>query len=170
MIGALQPASRKRFLISGTAAAASGTLTVQRTISEPASASSTVCLNVVATSAVSVFVIDCTTMGALPPTSTCPTRTPYVLRRGRPLATVSVPLIWVSIPYNSSVNSLFGEMSPAFSGVAIAQHVVNSRSKAIAGHGPRDGFQQCISGGRGMLRFGLMQAGNAPAATLRRGL
>src|SRR5207245_7697379 len=36
--------------------------TVQRTISEPASASSTVCLNVDAMSAVSVLVMDCTTM------------------------------------------------------------------------------------------------------------
>ena len=47
MIGALQPASSIRFLISGTAAAASGTFTVQRTISDPASASSSVCFSVV---------------------------------------------------------------------------------------------------------------------------
>ena len=46
-----------------TAAAASGTLTVQRTISEPASASSKVCLRVAATSAVSVLVMDWTTIG-----------------------------------------------------------------------------------------------------------
>ena len=38
MSGAVQPASSMRCLISGTAAAASGTLTVTRTISEPASA------------------------------------------------------------------------------------------------------------------------------------
>ena len=37
MSGAVQPASSMRRLISGTAAAASGTLTVTRTISEPAS-------------------------------------------------------------------------------------------------------------------------------------
>ena len=36
----MQPASSIRCLISGTAAAASGTLTVTRTISDPASASS----------------------------------------------------------------------------------------------------------------------------------
>ena len=39
----LEPASSMRCLISGTAAAASGTLTVMRTISEPASASSMHC-------------------------------------------------------------------------------------------------------------------------------
>ena len=76
MIGAPHPASSIRFLISGTAAAASGTFTVQRTISEPASASSKVCFKVVSISAVSVFVMDCTTMGAPPPTRTCPTFTP----------------------------------------------------------------------------------------------
>src|SRR5579862_6299150 len=103
MIGTLQPASRSRFLICGTAAAASGTFTVQRTISEPASANSTVCLNVASTSAVSVFVMDCTTMGEPPPTRTCPTFTPYVLRRGCLLAVASKPSICVNIPLNSSV-------------------------------------------------------------------
>ena len=43
MSGAVQPASSIRCLISGTAAAASGRLTVIRTISDPASASSTHC-------------------------------------------------------------------------------------------------------------------------------
>ena len=41
MSGASHPASTIRCLISGTAAAASGRLTVTRTISDPASASST---------------------------------------------------------------------------------------------------------------------------------
>ena len=48
MSGAVQPASSIRCLISGTAAAASGTLTVTRTISEPASASSMHCCAVAA--------------------------------------------------------------------------------------------------------------------------
>ena len=43
MSGAVQPASSIRCLISGTAAAASGRLTVTRTISEPASHSSMHC-------------------------------------------------------------------------------------------------------------------------------
>src|SRR6266567_5835000 len=81
MIGTLQPASSRRFLISGTAAAASGTLTVQRTISEPASASSKVCFRVDSTSAVSVLVMDWTTTGAPPPTVTLPTWTATVLCR-----------------------------------------------------------------------------------------
>src|SRR5881628_2077102 len=97
MIGTLQPAARRRFLISGTAAAASGTLTVQRTISEPASASSKVCLSVATISAVSVLVMDWTTMGAPPPTRTCPTFTPYVLRRGWREPITSKPAIWLSV-------------------------------------------------------------------------
>src|SRR4051794_4400379 len=47
-----------------------------RTISEPARASAATCAVVPAISAVSVLVIDCTTTGAPPPTSTPPTSTP----------------------------------------------------------------------------------------------
>ena len=78
MSGAVQPASSMRCLISGTAAAASGRLTVTRTISEPACHSSMHCCAVAAASAVSVIVIDCTTTGAPPPTVTLPTFTPTV--------------------------------------------------------------------------------------------
>ena len=74
MSGAVQPASIMRCLISGMAAAAFGRLTVTRTISEPAWASSMHCCAVTAASAVSVLVIDCTTTGAPPPTWTAPTR------------------------------------------------------------------------------------------------
>ena len=81
MSGAVTPASSIRCLISGTAAAACGTLTVTRTISDPASASSMHCCAVDRASAVSVIVIDCTTIGAPPPTWTAPTRTPTVLCR-----------------------------------------------------------------------------------------
>ena len=56
----------------GTAAAASARLTVMRTSSEPARASAATWLAVASTSAVSVLVIDCTTMGASPPTVTLP--------------------------------------------------------------------------------------------------
>src|SRR3982751_1046941 len=79
MSGAVQPASSIRRLISGTAAAASGRLTVTRTSSDPAAASSMHCSAVARASAVSVIVIDCTTTGAPPPTWTCPTFTPTVL-------------------------------------------------------------------------------------------
>jgi hypothetical protein len=54
----------------GTASAASGVLTVMRTISEPAMASSFTCTAVSITSTVSVLVIDCTRTGASPPTVT----------------------------------------------------------------------------------------------------
>src|SRR5262245_21394609 len=83
MSGASPPASSIRRLISGTAAAASGMLTVIRTISEPARASSMHCWHVDLTSTVSVFDIDWTTTGAPPPTMTLPTRTPTVAWRFR---------------------------------------------------------------------------------------
>jgi len=60
MTGAVHPRSRTRPTMSGTAAAASGVLTVIRTSSEPASASSTICREVASTSVVSVLVIDWT--------------------------------------------------------------------------------------------------------------
>ena len=83
MSGASAPAASMRFLISGTAAAASGMLTVMRTSSEPARASSMHCVEVDLTSTVSVFAIDWTTTGAPPPTITLPTRTPTVWWRLR---------------------------------------------------------------------------------------
>jgi len=51
-----------------TAAAASLVLTVSRTSSEPARAMLSPAVRFPSMSAVSVFVIDCTTMGELPPT------------------------------------------------------------------------------------------------------
>ena len=65
----------RRSRIFGTAAAAASLLTVMRTISEPARASSATCIAVASTSAVSVLVIDCTTTGASPPILTLPTHT-----------------------------------------------------------------------------------------------
>ena len=58
-----------------------------RTSSEPARASAATCRAVASTSAVSVLVIDCTAIGAPPPTSTAPSpepmRTPTVPCRAR---------------------------------------------------------------------------------------
>lgn len=67
--------------IRGMAAADSGLLTVSRTISDPARHSSATCLTLAAMSAVSVLVIDCTTTGLPPPTTTPPMRTAWVWRR-----------------------------------------------------------------------------------------
>ena len=66
--GTRQPSRSSRLRIAGTAAAASALLTVIRTNSEPASASSLTWRAVACTSAVSVLVIDCTTTGAPAPT------------------------------------------------------------------------------------------------------
>src|SRR5262249_51045878 len=75
MTGVLWPASRTRETISGTAAAASLLLTVTRTSSDPALASSITCRAVPVASAVSVLVIDCTTTALHPPTRTPPMMT-----------------------------------------------------------------------------------------------
>src|SRR5262245_3481939 len=52
-----------------------------RTISAPAFSSAWICATVALTSEVSVFVIDCTEMGASPPTITLPTLTVRDFRR-----------------------------------------------------------------------------------------
>src|SRR6266481_8522925 len=75
------PRLRSSSRMCGTAAAASSRSTVIRTISEPARESAATCATVPATSAVSVLVIDCTTIGAPPPTATLPTMTCVVLCR-----------------------------------------------------------------------------------------
>ena len=69
------PSCASRSLMCGTAAAASSRSTVMRTSSEPARASAATWRAVASTSAVSVLVIDCTTIGAPPPTMTPPTST-----------------------------------------------------------------------------------------------
>ena len=71
-------------IISGTAAAASSVLTVTRTSCEPAWARRATWIAVASASAVSVFVIDWTTIGWALPTRTPPTSTLTVgRRRGR---------------------------------------------------------------------------------------
>src|SRR5271163_768972 len=65
----------------GTAAAASSLLTVMRTNSDPARASALTCATVPSMSAVSVLVIDCTTIGDGPPMETEPTFTTRECRR-----------------------------------------------------------------------------------------
>ena len=67
--------------MSGTARAASSVLTVTRTSSLPACASAATWRTVAATSAVSVLVIDCTTIGWHEPTRTRPMRVVTVWRR-----------------------------------------------------------------------------------------
>ena len=68
--------------ITANASASSAPGTATRTTSQPAAVSSAICCSVVLTSAVSVVVIDCTEIGAPPPTSTLPTLIWRVLRRG----------------------------------------------------------------------------------------
>src|SRR5262245_5328974 len=81
MSGASTPSRSRRSLIRGTAAAASARSTVMRTSSEPARANAATCAAVASTSAVSVLVIDCTTIGASPPTVAVPILTGIARRR-----------------------------------------------------------------------------------------
>src|SRR5467141_174040 len=67
--------------IAGTARAASSVFTVTRTSSLPAACKARTCAAVAAASAVSVLVIDWTTIGWALPTSTPPTLTGIVGRR-----------------------------------------------------------------------------------------
>ena len=67
--------------IAGTAWAAASLFTVTRTSSLPASCSARTCAAVAATSAVSVFVMDWTTIGWALPTFTPPTSTTTVRLR-----------------------------------------------------------------------------------------
>src|SRR4051794_98422 len=83
MIGTLTPKYRSVSTILGTACAASSVLTVTRTSSEPARARSIIWLTVAEVSAVSVLVMDCTTIGWEPPTLTPPMLTVADFRRGR---------------------------------------------------------------------------------------
>src|ERR1700688_5277014 len=72
----------KRSRMCGTAAADSSLLTVMRTNSDPARASALTCSTVPSMAAVSVLVMDCTTIGALPPMVTAPTFTARDVLRG----------------------------------------------------------------------------------------
>ena len=69
MSGTVTPLASSFSRICGTAAAASLRSTVMRTSSDPARHNASTCATVAAISAVSVFVIDCTTIGAGPPTT-----------------------------------------------------------------------------------------------------
>src|SRR5258708_30358925 len=68
--------------ITGTWRAASTVFTVMRTTSEPAGARAATCSAVARASSVSVLVIDCTRMGAVPPMTLSATRTGREMRRG----------------------------------------------------------------------------------------
>ncbi len=81
MMGTRTPNLSSVSTIFGTAAAAGSVLTVTRTSSDPAAASAITWLTVDITSAVSVFVIDCTTIGLPPPTYTLPILTGADQRR-----------------------------------------------------------------------------------------
>src|SRR5688572_1646751 len=66
----------------GNASASSWLGTATRTMSQPVAVSSAICCNVALMSAVRVVVIDCTLIGASPPTATLPTLIWRLLRRG----------------------------------------------------------------------------------------
>ena len=86
-IGFTRPRIRK--VIEGLAAEGGDARNLARLASRLARANAAICSTVPATSAVSVLVIDCTTIGAPPPTATLPTMTCVVLCRAWGPATSS---------------------------------------------------------------------------------
>src|SRR5262245_19274951 len=119
MSGASTPSRSSRSLIRGTAAADSARSTVMRTSSEPARANAATWAAVASTSAVSVLVIDCTTIGASPPTVTVPILTGI----GRRRALVSIASGYI----------IFGGAAPAgrMSGFWLACGLVSKRHDEV---------------------------------------
>src|SRR5690606_30680305 len=118
----------RRSRMCGTALAASSLLTVMRTSSEPARASSATCMAVPSTSAVSVLVMDCTTTGASEPIVTPPTRTWRVERRAAPRAASSANVVMRSLHFQtgnpaggnmrSKIDLTAGVLQPRRTGIA----------------------------------------------------
>ena len=71
-----------RFAMMRRTSASSWDGTATRTMSQPDAVSSAICCKVALMSVVGVVVIDCTEMGASPPTATLPTMICRVLRLG----------------------------------------------------------------------------------------
>src|SRR5262245_42383862 len=88
-----------------------------RTISEPARLSAATWRTVASTSAVSVLVIDCTTMGAPPPTVTLPTCTGTLTRRGSGAAesAMEFPSPKQGLPEHGARTSEDGPEEPEYS-------------------------------------------------------
>src|SRR4029078_454201 len=83
-------------LISPSFSAASRTGTAQRTMSQPDASSDQISSRVACTSRVSVLVIDCTVIGAPPPTLTLPTCSCLLFRR------LIISLPWDGAPSQGS--------------------------------------------------------------------
>src|SRR5271163_641991 len=113
------PRLRRPSRMCGTAAAASTRSTVMRTSSLPARARAATCAIVDSTSAVSVLVIDCTTIGAPAPTATLPTMT-WV---------VSCRALGPAMSSEGSFSGLF--MTPRISGFGDIQQCVSRAGNSL---------------------------------------
>src|SRR5687768_3518061 len=98
--------------IAGSASASSWLGQATRTMSHPEAVSSAICCKVVLTSEVSVVVIDCTEIGASPPTSTLPTLIWRVLRRGARVGggSAGMPREMLIFPLSVGVSSAVEEL------------------------------------------------------------
>src|SRR5215813_4970125 len=116
------------FTICGMAAVDSASGQLTRTMSAPAASSACTCAMVAAASAVSVLVIDCTVIGALPPTGTEPTRICRHLRRwisryGRTLisslliATAAPHLAYAASPWSRDLSVRGGRAAHQAAGI-----------------------------------------------------
>src|SRR5262249_36033482 len=148
---------RRRSLMCGTAAAASSRSTVMRTSSEPGRASAATCWGVASASAVSVLVIDWTTIGAPPPTFTWPTFTATDLRRGRGAAASSMTVS--SAPHGGARHEI-----PRHGTRDHGTHRHGTRTHGIPRQGPRrqfgDGERARTVPDRHELTFPAIRAGS----------
>src|SRR3984957_6410528 len=142
----------ERGMIWANPSAAAISLQVQRTMSAPSAASAWICSSVPSTSAVLVVVIDCTDIGASPPTFTDPSAIWRVFRRGlRGLAVTSIypvcPFAHRSIRSTERVGDRGGDIEEeragkqheqhAHEGVDEGRHLVDVRVITLASPGAK---------------------------------
>src|SRR5215213_3895162 len=119
--------------IAGSASASSWLGQATRTMSQPVAVSSAICCRVALMSVVGVVVIDCTLIGASPPTSTLPTR---ILREGRRGASTGGGA--AGMPMETLTSGPLGVVSPA-SDVVGCSCLQYRPPRAMRVHGPIGG-------------------------------
>src|SRR6476620_3585612 len=134
--------------IAGSASASSWLGHATRTMSQPDAVSSAICCRVALMSVVGVVHIDCTEMGASPPTSTLPTLILRVLRRGASTgggrAGIPSPTVMVEVsPRGTMVPTPAGAGSAELDGLdEVGVDEQGGHHDEHRRHGIRDG--QCL--------------------------
>src|SRR5690606_38380533 len=128
--------------MAGSASASSWLGQATRTMSQPVAVSSAICCRVALMSVVGVVVMDCTEMGASPPTSTLPTLIVRVLRRGARTGGGAA-----GMPRAMGVPAVMGSVSPWSAGKSdrVDQvRVYQQHGHPDQGDGHGIGHRQCL--------------------------